>query len=162
MKYKCKQILHFCFREPFSGKIQWLSMLFCYILAEFGMFLSITPTPKTVSLLFGTLYALVLTGICLSLPKGAGIVFFAISNFAITAWAMAQIIYSFLLELALMDFKFRKQVANFSYIATNPRPQGRGFLVFTEAAPAVLHSPVLFVLSERKSAEAAGECLLRG
>lgn len=88
--------------------------------------------------------------------------FFAISNFAITAWAMAQIIYSFLLELALMDCKFRKQVGNFSYIATNPRPQGRGFLVFTEAAPAVLHSPVLFVLSERKSAEAAGECLLRG
>ena len=75
MKYKCKQILHFYFREPFSGKIQWLSMLFCYILAEFGMFLSITPTPKTVSLLFGILYALVLTGICLSLPKGAGIVF---------------------------------------------------------------------------------------
>ena len=68
----------------------------------------------------------------------------------------------FLLELALMDCKLRKQVGNFLYIATNPRPQGRGFLVFTEAAPAVLHSPVLFVLSERKSAEAAVECLLRG
>jgi phosphoglycerol transferase MdoB-like AlkP superfamily enzyme len=68
-------------------------MLFSYVLAELGMFISITPTPKPVSLLFGFLYALVITGICLSVPKTVGMIFFAISNFAITAWAMAQIIY---------------------------------------------------------------------
>lgn len=90
---KRTQILWFCFRAPFPRKIHGLVMLFCYIFAELGLFISIAPTPKPASLFFGFLYALVLTGICLSIPKTAGILFFAVSNLAITAWAMAQIIY---------------------------------------------------------------------
>ena len=89
----CKQILRSCFIEPFSGKVHGVVVLFSYTLAELGMFISITPTPKPLALLFGFLYALVLTGICLSIPKTAGKIFFAISNLAIAAWAMAQIAY---------------------------------------------------------------------
>lgn len=90
---KRKQILQVCFREPFSCWLHAFVMLFCYALSECALFVSITPTPKALSLLFGSLYALVFTGICLSIPKTAGIIIFAVSNFAITAWAMAQIIY---------------------------------------------------------------------
>ena len=106
---KCTQILWFCFRAPFPRKIHGLVVLFCYTFAELGLFISITPTPKPISLLFGFLYALVLTGICLSIPKTAGMVFFAVSNLAITAWAMAQIIYCdlFQLVLVLMEFTLR-------------------------------------------------------
>ena len=90
---KWTQILRFFLKEPFSGNVHGAVVLFCYALAELGLFISITPTPKPVSLLFGFLYALVFTGFCLSIPQIAGMVFFAVSNFAITAWAMAQIIY---------------------------------------------------------------------
>lgn len=92
-KFKCKQILRYCLREPLSGKVHGLIMLFCYALAELSLFLTITPTPKPISLLLGLLYALVLTGICLSAHKWVGIIFFAVSNLSISAWAMAQIIY---------------------------------------------------------------------
>ena len=90
---KCKQILRFCFREPLPCKIHGLIVLFCYTLAELGMFISITPTAKALSLFLGFLYALVFTGISLILPMVAGRIFFAVSNFAIFAWAMAQIAY---------------------------------------------------------------------
>lgn len=90
---KWNQILRFCFREPFFPKVHGLLVLFCYAFAELGLFLCVTPTPKPVSLLFGILYALVFTGICLSIPKIAGMILFAVSSFSITAWALAQIIY---------------------------------------------------------------------
>lgn len=92
-KSKWAQLLRFCFREPLSVAVHGFVMLFGFFLAELGLFISITPTPQVVSLLFGLLYALVLTGICLSIPKTAGMILFAVSNFVITAWAMAQIIY---------------------------------------------------------------------
>ena len=84
---KCKRVLRICLREPFLCEFHALIVLFCYVLPELGMFVSITPTPKPVSLLFGGLYALVFTGICLILPKTAGRIFFAVSNFAVIAWA---------------------------------------------------------------------------
>lgn len=90
---KCKQILWFCFREPFSYKIHGLMVLFCYVLAELGTFLCITPTARLFTLFLGFLYALVLTGICLSVHKVVGKIIFAISSFAITTWSMAQILY---------------------------------------------------------------------
>ena len=92
-RFKRKQILQSCFREPFSCGLLVFVMLFCYALSECALFVSITPTPKPMSLLFGFLYALMLTGICLSVPKAVGMIIFAVSSFAITAWAMAQIIY---------------------------------------------------------------------
>ena len=92
-RFNCKQILRFFYGKPFPGRIHGLLVLFCYAVSELGLFISITPTPKTVALLFGFLYALVLTGICLSVPKAVGVLFFAASNLAITTWAMAQIIY---------------------------------------------------------------------
>ena len=56
---KRKQILQICFREPFPCWLHVFVMLFCYVVSEFALFVSITPTPKFLSLLFGFLYALV-------------------------------------------------------------------------------------------------------
>ena len=90
---KSKNLLKYCFRKPLSFKSHVLIMLFCYMLAELALYVSITPTPKVISLLFGFLYALILTGICLGLPKFIGMTCFAVSNVAVIVWALAQIIY---------------------------------------------------------------------
>ena len=90
---KCKKILQFVFGKSFSCKAHVLIVLFCYFLSELSMHISIVPTSKSEALIFGFLYSFFFTGICLCLPRIAGIIFFAISNFAITVWAMAQIIY---------------------------------------------------------------------
>lgn len=90
---KYKQVLRILFREPFTCNIHITLVLFCYALSEFAMYISIEPTPQPLSLLLGALFAFVLTGICLILPPMTGRIFFAISSFGITVWAMAQIVY---------------------------------------------------------------------
>ena len=90
---KCKQAFRTCFCERLSVKSHWLIMLFCYILAELALYITITPTPRAISLVFGFLYALVLTGICLGLPRTIGMIFFATSNLVVNVWSMSQIIY---------------------------------------------------------------------
>ena len=93
LQSKLKQFLNLCFHAPLSFKVHTLILLFCYVLPEFNLFISITPTARIFSLVFGFLCALVLSGICLSFPRIIGKIFFAVSNLAITVWAMAQIIY---------------------------------------------------------------------
>ena len=93
---KCKQFLQTCLKKPVSNELHMLFLLFSFLLPEIGLYISITPTPKSISLIFGVLYALLLTGICLILPKVIGIICFAVNNFVLTAWAMSQLVYFYL------------------------------------------------------------------
>lgn len=67
-------------------------LLFGYMLPELLMFLGLQPD-SVVPLLFGSLYALVFTGITVILPKTIGKAVFTCGYFSMTAWAAAQVIY---------------------------------------------------------------------
>lgn len=79
-------------RRYVPTKLHGLLLLLAYALVEISIFTQIRPASVR-PLFIGLLYSMLLAGICLSLPRLAGKIFFSISNMAAIVWALAQMAY---------------------------------------------------------------------